>query len=87
MNPVSLAASFEADSPAIIFPEAKEAASGNCKVVTLVIEMLYAHALQPQVVKYGVVYLAVLAAFVLLVILPVIFRGALHPHCSFCSSI
>ncbi|KAF8582242.1 glycosyltransferase family 48 protein [Ramaria rubella] len=39
------------------------------------------------VVKYGILYLLVLVAFVLLIALPAVFRGQLHPHCSFCSSI
>ncbi|KAF8527179.1 1,3-beta-glucan synthase [Hysterangium stoloniferum] len=39
------------------------------------------------VVKYGIVYILVLAGFVLLITLPAVFRGQLHPSCSFCSSI
>lgn len=87
MSPVSLATSFETDSPAIIFAEAEASASGNCKAVILVLGMFCAHAPHAQVVKYGVVYLAVLVTFVLLIVLPVIFRGSLHTHCSLCTSI
>ncbi|KAF8496308.1 1,3-beta-glucan synthase [Gautieria morchelliformis] len=39
------------------------------------------------VVKYGILYILVLTAFILLIALPAVFRTQLHPHCSFCSSI
>ena len=67
---ISLAASFEADSPANIFPEAKATALDDCEAVTFVLEMAYTHALRAQVTKYGIVYLTVLMVFVLLVGIP-----------------
>lgn len=37
--------------------------------------------------KYGALYFLVMAGFVLLIALPAVFRGRIHPHCTFCSSI
>ncbi|GJJ14803.1 1,3-beta-D-glucan synthase [Clathrus columnatus] len=39
------------------------------------------------VIRYGLVYLIAMTVFVLLIVLPIVFRDQIHPNCSFCSSI